>query len=508
MNHLTVLALALWTILSVPTHAQQAAPSIAPDQPAMAAGPQAARADTPALAPASSALPRLTIADNHRFLVTDRGEPFFWLGDTAWWIFRLTDVEIDEYLSVRARQGFTGLQVDLNPYAWRHHWRNVVAPDEFANPFVGYDPSTPDEAYWQRVDRLVDNAGRHGLYLMLTPMWGQFYRHYVGLDAARATRLGKWLGDRYRDRSHVLWFVAGEYDFINGYKPITAVQKALLNAVARGLEEGHGGRQLMTIHPGTMRTSSSDFHDEDWLDFNMLQSGHVADLANEENYQLITRDWERTPSKPVFDGEPAYEDMIDGWFSGPRDGTGDRMGAAVVRRKAYWAVFAGAFGHTYGHNDVQIFWSPGKPLETANRNHWRDALLAPGAEQMRHLRSLITARPMLNLRPDQAVLVSPPGTGLEHARALRATDGSCALVYLPTGRPVTADLTRLAGAEATAAWFDPRSGNRSSIGRYPCTGAHEFAPPSRGIGQASDLLIRVGSILGPFAHLRFESASV
>ena len=59
-----------------------------------------------------------TIADNHRFLVTDRGEPFFWLGDTAWWILRLTDAEIDEYLGhkpITAVQNRPGLLVAAWP---------------------------------------------------------------------------------------------------------------------------------------------------------------------------------------------------------------------------------------------------------------------------------------------------------------------------------------------------------------------------------------------------------
>src|ERR1022692_3851785 len=36
--------------------------------------------------PAVSAdsLPRLRVSENHHFLVTDAGRPFFWLGDTAW----------------------------------------------------------------------------------------------------------------------------------------------------------------------------------------------------------------------------------------------------------------------------------------------------------------------------------------------------------------------------------------------------------------------------------------
>jgi Protein of unknown function (DUF4038) len=45
---------------------------------------------------------------NGRYFVRN-GEPFFWLGDTAWTIANLyTPAEAEEYLDHRARQGFTG----------------------------------------------------------------------------------------------------------------------------------------------------------------------------------------------------------------------------------------------------------------------------------------------------------------------------------------------------------------------------------------------------------------
>src|SRR5215471_9668504 len=72
-------------------------------------------------------LPRLKVSENRRFLVTEKGEPFFWLGDTAWELFhRLNREEAERYLKTRARQGFTVIQAvalaeldghtDPNPY--------------------------------------------------------------------------------------------------------------------------------------------------------------------------------------------------------------------------------------------------------------------------------------------------------------------------------------------------------------------------------------------------------
>ena len=128
----------------------------------------------------------------------------------------------------------------------------------------------------------------------------------------------------------------------------------------------------------------------------MLQSGHQMDseaykLA--ENHALITHDYGLTPVKPVLDGEPIYEDTPDAiWMEHNVDKP--RAGAAAVRRKAYWSVFAGACGHSYGNNNVYGFFvppSPGfvqkLPEGPGNRESWKTALDAPGGAQLVHLRA-------------------------------------------------------------------------------------------------------------------------
>ncbi len=58
-----------------------------------------------------AALPGLRISENRRFLVTDTGKPFFYLGDTAWELFhRLSREDAARYLENRAGKGFTVIQ--------------------------------------------------------------------------------------------------------------------------------------------------------------------------------------------------------------------------------------------------------------------------------------------------------------------------------------------------------------------------------------------------------------
>ena len=429
-------------------------------------------------------LPRLQVSENGRFLVTEQGRPFFWLGDTAWWLRRLPPDDVDAYMDTRVRHAFNVIQV--------HHGYDVA--DYAGNrPFVGDDTDKPNEAFWDYTDAIVTKARDHGLYIALVPMWGQEYAKAFRGDAPKARRFGQWLARRYAGLSHVLWIVSGEYDAINGFRlPISDAQKSVLNAMAQGLRDVHQGAQLMTIHPGAARTSSLDFHQEPWLDLNMLQSGHMVDCEayrNAENHTLIAHDYALTPTKPVLDGEPIYEDTPDGiWVR--RDPSRPRAGAAAVRRKAYWAVFAGACGHTYGHNDVYGFFEPPQPgfVESlpqgpGRRGSWRVALDAPGATQMKHVRHLIESRPFLTRIPDPSLVAGEPLGGLDHVVATRADDGSYAMIYIPTGKPVRVAMQKLMGRRLKAWWFDPGSGSAKPAGQYPSGGEVEFTPPTSGGDQ-------------------------
>ena len=54
---------------------------------------------------------QLRVSPDHRHLQYRSGEPFFYLGDTAWELFhRLDREEADQYLTNRANKGFTVIQ--------------------------------------------------------------------------------------------------------------------------------------------------------------------------------------------------------------------------------------------------------------------------------------------------------------------------------------------------------------------------------------------------------------
>lgn len=442
----------------------------------------------------ATSLSPLKISDNQRFLVRDDGIPFFYLGDTCWLLFhRTTREEADLYLEDRATKRFNVIQACLmGALAPRHGEAGGLGPNKYGEAiFHDGDPAQPNENFFEHVDYIVDKAERLGLYLCLLPTWGHIYISGVMgprvFHPANARSFGEWLGRRYQSRNHILWALGG--DTLPNWQDEDL--RPVYRAMAEGLRAGHGGRHLMTYHPrGHGYTSSTWFHDEPWLDFNMMQTGPTR---NYPNYKVIAGDYAKSPPKPCFDGEPGYE------RSHPEvDPTQPRLDGHEIRKYAYWAVFSGAMGHTYGCLEVWQMWTPAYPPASWAAIPWMEALDLPGAFQMQHLRRLVESRPYLTRIPDDAIvaegqdfLVQLQGLsatkGLKehegsHIAATRDSDGSYAFVYIPIGQPVVIRMDAISGPKAKAWWFDPRQGTATSIGEFPTTGVQRFTPPTLGFG--------------------------
>jgi hypothetical protein len=456
---------------------------------ALGAAPESAAA--PGAGP--KALPRLRVSENHRFLVTEDGRPFFYLADTAWELFhRLSREEVDRYLADRAAKGFTVIQAvalaELDGLT-------VPNRDGFL-PLVDGDPARPDvrpgprDDYWDFVDEVLAAAEAKRLYVGLLPTWGK----YVTSDgfngkvdgiftAAKAQAYGQFLGTRYKDRTNLVWILGGDR------APSTPEARAVWRAMARGIALGVSGKEdygrcLMTYHTVGPGNASDYVHDEPWLGFTSIQSSHGDRILN---WPMIEQDYRREPTKPVIDLETCYPDAFirPEWLPALLRAGATSRGPATddhARRAAYWSVFSGACGHTYGHNSIWQMYAPGRAAVLNPKAFWYDALDAPSARQMGYLRGLMESRPFLSRVPDQSLLASDPGDDVDHVAATRG-DGY-AMVYTPDGKPFRVRLDRLSGKQVKACWYDPRTGKAHVIGQFERSGDREFVPPGTpGVGN-------------------------
>jgi hypothetical protein len=441
-----------------------------------------------ATANAQNKLPVLRVSENHRFLVTAAGKPFFYLGDTAWELFhRLDRKQAAEYLAKRASQGYTVIQAvalaeldgltDPNAYGDlpltdRDPARPAITPGADPNDSAQYD-------YWDHVEYIVDEANRLGLYIGFLPTWGRWVpnprnRGDEVFTIENARQYGEFLGKRFGKKG-IIWILGGDRS-PEGHEDIW-------RSLAAGIAIGVNGKEdysnlVLGFHPGGGHTSSTWFHNDRWLTVNMQQTGHGPADRQPECWVKMAADYQLTPVKPVMDAEPLYEDHPIGFRQAKQYGYSFD---ANVRQRAYWDVFAGAFGHTYGDHSVWQMYAPGRRPINGPLFYWYEAINRPGAAQMQYVRALIESRPFLSRVPDQS-LVADALSGADHIAATRG-DGY-AFVYSAQGRPFTVNMGKISGDRVKAWWYNPRDGAAMLIDTLENRGTHEFTCPSlEGLGS-------------------------
>jgi Protein of unknown function (DUF4038)/Putative collagen-binding domain of a collagenase len=378
----------------------------------------------------------IRVGKDGRHFVDQKSAPFFWLGDTAWPLFaQYSKTQAEAYLQNRSEKGFTVIQGVL---AWGlgsgMEQKTPMANALGQKPWLNDDPSTPNPAYFEHVDQLVQFANQKGLVLAMLPTWGFYVKESPVVNMKNARAYGRWLGARYKSAPNVVW--------VNGGDRTPTGFEDVFRELARGLREGDGGAHLITYHPCGWRSSAQFFHAEDWLDFNMIETWTEWSKI----YPAVVSDSLRAPRKPVVLGEGAYE-------NGPEYPQGP-ITPLIVRRQAWWTVMAGGF-HTYGQNQM---WR----MET----DWDKSFDTPGADQVCLMKRIVTSLPWPDLVPDQGVFATGIGSERSLNAAMRSSEGKRVLVYLASPTTVFLHLDKIEAKNAKATWISPVTGERKESGTY------------------------------------------
>ncbi|UCC63069.1 MAG: DUF4038 domain-containing protein [Anaerolineae bacterium] len=293
----------------------------------------------------------------------------------------------------------------------------------------------PNEAFFEHVSYLLDFACQKGLIVGELPTWGYHDNNSQAFNPENAYAYGKWLGNRYREQPNIVWINGGDRE------PISF--EVVYRALAHGLREGDGGTHLITYHPCGWRSSAYYFHQEDWLDFNMIETW----TAWPQIHPAVHADYGLSPVKPVVLGEGAYE-------GGPEYPQGP-ITPLIVRRQAWWAFMAGGF-FTYGQNQMWRM-EPG----------WTFTFDTPGARHMTQFKAIANSRPWWQMVPDQSLFASGVSSERTLNAALRAVDRTCALIYLSSQCHVLIYIDRIATRNVKATWVNPLNGETQDAGVFP-----------------------------------------
>lgn len=432
----------------------------------------------------------LKISSNHRAMVNG-DTPFFWLGDTAWLLLKkLSLEEMETYFENRRSKGFNVIQIMVTHVLPQTNAYGLA-------PFVENDPACPntdaENNYWSILDRALDMMEAKGLYAALVPIWGTNYERGF-LNEENGAAYAHFLSVRYGKRPNIIWLVGGDILGNVGY--------AVWNRMGK-IFKTECPEQLVTYHPFGSTSSSQWFHKADWLDFNMFQSGHSTysqiearreefiekgrRLFAEDNWRFAENDLSLSPVKPTIDGEPCYERITKGLKQ-----TGENFWYAPdIRRFAYWSVFFGCCGFTYGHSAVMQFCSADTDEGRAyhSPDTWQQAIHHPAANQMHHLRELMEAVDYAQAQPMPQLLANQKEKE-EYVPVLAGEQFFYAYTF--TGRQLifSSELQRrFAGKILSAFWFCPVSGTYSYIGAYAAENLPSFFPPERFEGSHDWVLV-------------------
>lgn len=413
---------------------------------------------------------KLMVSENNRFLVFEDGTPFFYLGDTAWELFhRLSKADAEKYLENRREKGFTVIQAVILAELDGLNTPNM----EGDLPLINNDPTKINEAYFKHVDWVIRKAEEKGLFIGLLPTWGDKVDKQWGVgpvifNAEIAEKYGEIVGNRYKDFKNIIWINGGDRQGGGNNLPIW-------NALAKGIKT-FDKNHLMTFHPSGYSSSSKWFHNENWLDFNMMQTGH-GERSYEVYSKLMVADYNLKPIKPTFDGEPRYEDHPHNWKPEELGWFDD----ADVRQAAYWNLFTGGFGHTYGCHAIWQMLAPGREPVGFARNTWQADLDLPGAWDMVHVRNLMESRPFTDRIPFQEIVRNKNQPVTEFISATRGKD--YVMVYIPTGLEAVLDLKLCGWENAKVWWYNCQTGESSNSGEVETNHEKKFKPQTEGRGN-------------------------
>lgn len=430
----------------------------------------------PPVPPGSSLRLPLKASSNSRYLVDQNGSPTLVVGDAAHDLFvNLDSSGLTTYLADRKSRGFNALWVESLCDDYVANCRADMSTFDGIRPFTSgtdksnYDISTPNPDYWSRVDSFINKAESYGMTIFLdTWETGALMPLARSNGNSKMHDFGVFLGNRYKDVPNLVWITGNDFQ---------TWRNSTDNALAQSLMAG-----IASADTHHLQTTELDYHASGSLDNPLLTplTGLSSVFDYYCSYGQTMSQYNQAKPVPVYFLEGYYE--FNNWI------LGNVTTAANLRTQAWWAALAGSTaGQFYGSERVYTFDSG-----------WQTYLGTDGTVQFGYLQTLLHSIKWYNLIPDlnHAVVTSGYGSfdsgsnndcinSNTYVATSYLADGSASASYTPKSAALSVDLSRFS-APVTAKWFDPSSGQSTTITGSPFSnsGSQNFTTP--GANAAGD----------------------
>jgi hypothetical protein len=443
---------------------------------------------------AASTFP-LHVSADKSYLVDGNGQPFLLQGDTAWELDpALSSTDVAAYLADRQSRGFNAVVVEVMEHKFTIHsppWLDANGNSPFTSALGGgscaqangalCDFSTPNPAYFANLDSVIQQAQNAGIVVLLFPSYIGYTCQSEGWCAemrangtSKLFAYGQFLGQRYKSVPNIIWVEGGDYTPPSTGSPSDL---SLVNAVATGIISGEGGgsgTHLQTAH-WSQETSAADV------------TGLTWPLSIDTTYTYLgTTLYTKAESDTARDQglRPAF--LIESLYENEHSST-----PAQLRSEMYEPILSGERGFVFGNAPLWFFstsatdGNPGWSFATSKTVYpsWRSALTGVGTKDAARAGAFFRSIAWWQLQPDRIGTVlkslSPSGSGVLASTA----DRRLAVAFFSASATATIDMSQMIGP-TTARWFDPSSGNFTTVSGSPFFngGTRSFSTP----GAASD----------------------
>lgn len=401
-----------------------------------------------------------------RHFVDQSGVPILLKGDSPWSaLANTTPAQWATYCAYLASVGFNAAILDLapTPVGGGAYARAEAATYDGLKPFTSWtDWTTVSEPYWARVDTFVATAASQGISLLLVPAYaaqgatGNNAAVLAAQPLAKVAAFGTFLGNRYKTAANVLWAIGGDWGTAWGNTPTSATTWAAYApayATLQAAVKAAGDAHMWTVH-GSPRPASTS---TDGLSYDVPQTRGLYDFdfgyTYQPTYNFPVRALAVTPDLPVIYGE--------GNYASENNTGGPPTTNESLRRALLWAYSLGVAGDFMGTEQWR------------GQTGWVSAIPRTAFTEAQKIHETFEGIDWHRLVPDAGLFLTSgagtkPTTGTQdaagvdvlestYATASLVSDGSLAVVYVPTARAFTVDLNRL-GTSPMVFRVDPTTG--------------------------------------------------
>jgi len=417
----------------------------------------------------------LKLSANGRYLVDQNNVPFLMSGDSPQGlIVRLPltgSASSESYFADREAQGFNTVWVNILSRDDNGGTSNGYTFDGIAPFTVQDDLSKPNLVYFQRAHDMIAQAAQHHILVILDP--AETIDHLGVLRSNGVTKdynYGVFVANYFKDLPNIIWMSGNDYAY-------NTSDDQYVMAVAQGIKATDNPSRLQSVE--LYPTPVGSLSDPSWtslinLDFAYTYAPAYAQVLTEYNRALNTSNG--TMPTIMVESYYDYEQLppINN-YAQPN---------STYRNQEYWTALSGAAGQVYGNYYTVRFpsgWNAPGNLDT------------PAVTQLGYLNGLLSGFHWYDLVPDQDGTFLTGGQGEyigyiihnadgslkqnDYITAALTPDGKTGLMYLPTPRTITVNMSKLSD-QVTARWFDPTTNSFAPIGIYANTGSRQFTPPS------------------------------